>query len=130
MISIMRAGLQVMSNKYSRKNVQTQFKDADGDYCLAILRHKDGAISNIEGGWAYPKPMFRTALEIAGSSGLIEHPTGSSVPIGIYLKENDSSDKPSIAVPTSPLAEDPYSTEIKHFYDVLVNGVETACDCI
>ncbi|MBN8620858.1 MAG: gfo/Idh/MocA family oxidoreductase, partial [Anaerolineae bacterium] len=34
-------------------------------------------------------------------------------------------------VPRSPLIEDPYTTEIKHFYDVLVHGVEprvTAAD--
>lgn len=106
------------------KNTINRFTDADGDYSVAMLRHKNGALSNIEGGWAYPKPMFRTALEIAGSQGLIEHPDGSSVPMGVHLKSAASGDQPDIAVPLSPLAEDPYITEIKHFYDVLANGVE------
>jgi predicted dehydrogenase len=105
------------------KRAVKQFPEMDGDYSVVILRHKNNAISNIEGGWAYPKPMFRTALEIAGSEGLIEHPAGSSVPLGIYMKANDSSDQPDIAVPLSPLAEDPYVTEIKHFYQVLTEGI-------
>ena len=94
-----------------------------GDYAIAILKHKNGAISNVEGGWAYPPPMFRTALEIAGSGGLIEHPAGSSTPIALYLKQQDNGEVPAVALPRSPLAEDPYATEIKHFYDVLTKGV-------
>lgn len=106
------------------KSVANNFSDADGDYSVAILRHKNGALSHVEGGWAYPKPMFRTALEIAGSEGLIEHPYGSSIPLGVHLKATDSGDEPDIATPLSPLAEDPYVTEIKHFYEVLANGAE------
>ena len=90
------------------------------DYALAILRHKSGALSHVEGGWAYPKPMFRTALEIAGDRGLIEHPAESSIPLGIYLKQTDTTGGGAdIAVPSSPLDEDPYTTEIRHFYYIL-----------
>jgi predicted dehydrogenase len=105
------------------KRAMQQFPQMDGDYCVVMLRHKNNAISNIEGGWAYPRPMFRTALEIAGSAGLIEHPAGSSTPLGIYLKQNASGSQPDIAVPLSPLAEDPYVTEIRHFYRVLTEGI-------
>ncbi len=104
------------------RSVRSRQPDAPGDYCLAILRHRGGALSNIEGGWAYPPPLFRTALEIAGDAGLIEHPAGSSAPLGIHLGQAQSGDGPDIAVPTSPLAEDPYTTEIRHFYDVLTRG--------
>lgn len=97
--------------------------DQKDDYSLAILRHKNGAISHIEGGWAYPAPMFRTALEIAGDRGLIEHPADGSQPLGVFLKTQPSSDAPDIAVPSSPLAEDPYTTEIRHFYEVLTRGI-------
>jgi predicted dehydrogenase len=89
------------------------------DYALVILRHISGALSHVEGGWAYPAGMFRTALEIAGSGGLIEHPSGSSVPIQIHLAETGTAK--SADVPTSPLIEDPYVAEIKHFYDVIAN---------
>lgn len=100
------------------RNVASQFAEAPADYALAILTHQNGAISHVEGGWAYPVPMFRTALEIAGSHGLIEHPAASSTPLGFYLHQS-ASDSASIAVPTSPLSEDPYTAEIRHFYRVL-----------
>jgi predicted dehydrogenase len=104
------------------RSVRGREPGAGEDYALAILKHANGAISNIEGAWAYPAPMFRTALEIAGSGGLIEHPADSSTPIGIYKKAQAVGDVPEVGLPLSPLAEDPYTTEIKHFYDVLVNG--------
>lgn len=105
------------------KRAATRFEGIEGDHALVILRHENGALSHIEGGWAYPKPLFRTSLEIAGSHGLIEHPHGVSTPISIYLKQPDVGDAPSIAVPLSPLAEDPYTAEIKHFYRVLSEGI-------
>lgn len=99
-------------------------RDGSGDYALVTLRHASGAISHIEGGWAYPKPMFRTALEIAGSHGLIEHPANRNTPINVYLHERDASTSPDIAVPGSPLLpdDDPYKIEIRHFYDVLMGN--------
>jgi predicted dehydrogenase len=102
------------------KNVSSKNGPRGEDYGLAILKHKSGALSHIEGAWAYPKPMFRTALEIAGDRGLIEHPAGSSVPLEIFMKDNGAAgDEADIAVPGSPLAEDPFTTEMKHFYAVL-----------
>jgi len=103
------------------KNVSSKNGPDGEDYGLVILTHKNGALSHVEGGWAYPKPMFRTALEIAGDRGLIEHPAGSSVPLGIHMKSDASGDEADIAVPGSPLAEDPFTTEMKHFFAVL-NG--------
>jgi predicted dehydrogenase len=103
------------------KSVRSARPDAPGDYALAILRHRNGALSHIEGGWAYPPPMFRTSLEIAGDGGLIEHPVGSSVPLGIHLQQKAAGDSAEIAVPASLLLEDPYITEIKHFYYVLAH---------
>ncbi|MDX2140448.1 MAG: Gfo/Idh/MocA family oxidoreductase [Chloroflexota bacterium] len=98
---------------------------APEDYCLALLQHASGAISNIEGGWAYPPPLFRTALEIAGDAGLIEHPAGGSTPIGVHLKHKGGDVGADVGVPGSPLTEDPYTTEIKHFYDVLTGKLPT-----
>lgn len=105
------------------KNVAFRQKNAPGDYALAILRHKNGAISNIEGGWAYPPPMFRTGFEIAGDAGLIEHPADSSAPLGIYLRQSGSGDTADVGLPMSPLSEDPYTTQLQHFYDVLTGSV-------
>jgi myo-inositol 2-dehydrogenase/D-chiro-inositol 1-dehydrogenase len=66
--------------------------------------------------------MFRTALEIAGSDGLIEHPADVSQPLAFHMKEKASGNTPDVGLPRSPVHESPYATEIKHFYDVLVNG--------
>ncbi len=111
------------------RNVRRALPGEPRDYALVILRHTSGALSHVEGGWAYPPGMFRTALEIAGSGGLIEHPSGSSVPLQINLMETGKAK--ASGVPTSPLTEDPYVTEIKHFYDVIANDSEprvTAAD--
>ncbi|MCK6581009.1 MAG: Gfo/Idh/MocA family oxidoreductase [Anaerolineae bacterium] len=105
------------------RGVRAKRPDAPEDYALAILRHADGAISNIEGGWAYPPPMFRTALEIAGSGGLIEHPAGVSQPLAFYPKRKPGDNAPEVGLPGSPLHESPYTAEIRHFYDVLTKGV-------
>ncbi|MCA9908260.1 MAG: gfo/Idh/MocA family oxidoreductase, partial [Anaerolineae bacterium] len=105
------------------RSVRGRQPDAAEDYGIAILRHTSGAISNVEGGWAYPPPMFRTALEIAGSAGLIEHPADSSMPLSLHLKATGSGDVDAVGIPGSPLEESPYTTEIKHFYEVIANGV-------
>lgn len=101
------------------RNVRSNQAETMDDYCLAILKHKSGAISHVEGSWAYPPPLFRTALEIAGDGGLIEHPVGSSVPLEINLDQLPDGSRPNVGVPMSPLLDDPYVLEIQHFYDVL-----------
>lgn len=106
------------------KSLRGQNPNTNEDYALVMLKHTNGAISNVEGGWAYPKGMFRTAFEIAGDAGLIERPVDSSIPLGIYMKQKDAV-AADVMVPSSPLAEDEFLTQIKHFYDVLANGVES-----
>ncbi len=106
-------------------NVRSVTPDAPGDYALVMLQHTNGAITNIEGAWSYPPPMFLTGLEIAGSAGLIEHPAASSVTIGIHMMETEKTTGPDVAVSSSPLAESPYTAEIRHFYDVLTGATTT-----
>jgi predicted dehydrogenase len=101
------------------RSISTTFDNASIDHALAILSHKNGVLSHVEGGWSYPPPTFRTAFEIAGDRGLIEHPAESSAPVRVHAAETAASS--AVAVPRSPLDEDPYTTEIKHFYHVL-NG--------
>ncbi len=104
------------------KSLRGQHPEANEDYALVMLKHTNGAISNVEGGWAYAPGMFRTAFEIAGDAGLIEHPADSSKPIAVYMKQVQSG-VASAPIPTSPLAEDPYLTQLKHFHDVLTTGI-------
>lgn len=103
------------------KNISSARPEAPGDYALAILRHSSGAISNLEGAWAYPPPLFRTSLQIAGSRGLIDHPVDSAAPLHVSVMQEDG-ETPDIAVPASPLLEPPYTTQLKEFYDVLADG--------
>jgi predicted dehydrogenase len=52
---------------------------------------------------------------------LIEHPAEGSAPLDIHLKQ--ASDAADAGVPSSPLLEDPYTAEIRHFYDVIAHDV-------
>lgn len=109
--------------KVYARSIGTRFDDAPIDHALAILTHRSGVLSHIEGGWSYPPPTFRTSLEIAGDRGLIEHPAESSAPVRVHMAETTAAS--TVALPRSPLDEDPYTTEIKHFYHVLNGDIAT-----
>ncbi len=107
------------------KKISSSHADAIVDHGLAILTHENGTISHIEGSWAYPPPMWRTRFEIAGSNGWLSHDSHETAVTHLHLHQT-SSDAPDVALPNSPLAEDPYTTQIKSFYWHLAEGVETA----
>lgn len=92
---------------------------APGDHGLAILSHANGALSHIEGSWAYPPPTFRTQFEIAGSEGLLLHDSAATAPIGIFRQQAGGDDAGDVPVPASPLLENPYTTQLRAFYDHL-----------
>ncbi|NKQ36452.1 MAG: Gfo/Idh/MocA family oxidoreductase [Chloroflexi bacterium] len=102
------------------KNISGSFAGADVDHGLAILTHRSGAISHVEGSWAYPPPLFRTRLEIAGDNGLLQYSSDETVAIQLHLRPQGDETIPDVPLPGSPLNEDPYTTEIKAFYDCLV----------
>jgi len=91
-----------------------------GDYAQVLLRFRGGAIAHVEGGWAYPPGLFRTKIEVAGDGGLIEWTSDSTTPYIAHLKAGPG-EVPEVGLPLSPLAEDPYTAEIRHFYDAVVN---------
>lgn len=101
------------------KKITTANPNAPVDYGLAILKHRSGAISHISGSWAYPPPTFRTHLEIAGDGGLIEFDSADTAPI-LNLIAKPCSDSPDVGLPSSPVSENPYTTQIKEFYSVLL----------
>jgi predicted dehydrogenase len=86
------------------------------DHGLAILTHKNGAISHVEGSWAYPPPLFRTRLEIAGDNGWIQFDSEQMTAVKLHLHQQGG-DAPDVPIPGSPMLEDPYTTQIKAFYD-------------
>ena len=105
----------------SARRVTEAHPEAPIDYGLVILSHRSGALSHIAGAWAYPPPTFRTHLEIAGDRGLIEFDSDSTTPIqNLILKSGG--DAPDVALPSSPVSESPYTTQIKEFYSALADG--------
>jgi predicted dehydrogenase len=106
------------------KSVRTQDPKAPGDYALVTLGFDDGRMALIEGGWAYPPGYFRTSMDIAGSDGVIEWRSDDAVTIQPFLKPTGEKDVARVGVPSSILAEDPYTTEIKHAYNCIKNNKE------
>lgn len=88
------------------------------DHVLITLRFENGALGHVEGSWA-SKGAFRTALEIAGSEGLLEWDALEPTPLRTTLEQAEET-----KVPNSPLSseDDPYFLELKHFLEVLETG--------
>jgi predicted dehydrogenase len=107
------------------KKVTTGHPDASIDYGLVILKHRNGALSHITGAWAYPPPTFRTSIEISGDKGLITFDSDETTPIQHLIMQSGSGDSPDVALPSSPLRESPYTTQIKEFYKALTEGSPT-----
>jgi predicted dehydrogenase len=107
----------------SARRVTEHHLDAPVDYGLVILSHRSGALSHIAGAWAYPPPTFRTHLEIAGDRGLIEFDSDSTSPIQNLILKTGGVDAPDVALPSSPVSESPYTTQIKEFYSALTDGI-------
>ncbi len=103
------------------KSVRSKQRDAPGDYALVTLRFENGAIGHVEGGWAYPPPFFRTSMDIAGTDGLIEWTSDNSSTVQIHLMNPPKQDVAEVAVPIDLDVENPFSAEIGHFYDAVVN---------
>lgn len=106
----------------SAQRVTERHIEAPVDYGLVILSHLSGALSHISGAWAYPPPTFRTRLEIAGDRGLIEFDSDGTAPIQNLILRTGGSDSPDVGLPSSPVSESPYTTQIKEFYAALADG--------
>ena len=104
------------------KNIASAHPNAPVDHGLVILKHRSGAISHVEGSWAYPPPIFRTRIEIAGSDGWLEFDSDKSAAIDLHLHQQQN-DAPDVPLPGSPLSESPYTTQLKAFYNALLNNV-------
>ena len=103
------------------KKVTTGHPEAPIDYGLVLLTHRGGALSHVAGAWAYPPPTFRTHIEIAGDAGLIEFDSADSAP-SFNLIAATGSGAPDVGLPSSPVSESPYTTQLKEFYAALLGG--------
>ena len=106
----------------SARRVTEHHLEAPVDYGVVILRHRSGALSHIAGAWAYPPPTFRTHLEIAGDRGLIQFDSDGTAPIQHLILKTGGADAPDVALPSSPVSESPYTTQLKEFYRALADG--------
>jgi predicted dehydrogenase len=104
------------------KKISAGHPEATVDYGLAILKHQSGALSHIAGAWAYPPPTFRTRFEIAGDRGLLEFDSDDTAPIRTLIRKTGGGDAPDVGLPSSPVSESPYTTQIKEFYRTLTEG--------
>jgi myo-inositol 2-dehydrogenase / D-chiro-inositol 1-dehydrogenase len=112
----------------SARRVTELHPDAPVDYGLVILSHRSGALSHIAGAWAYPPPTFITRLEIAGDRGLIEFDSDGTAPIHNLILKAGGANAPDVALPSSPVSESPYTTQIKEFYRALAEGKPARVD--
>ena len=103
------------------QKVSHGFKDAPVDFGLVILKHRNGALSHVSGAWAYPPPTFRTGFEISGDGGMLGFDSDSTSPIRYLIQKADSG-SPDVGLPSSPVSESPYTSEIKEFYAALTDG--------
>ncbi|NMB55638.1 MAG: Gfo/Idh/MocA family oxidoreductase [Leptolinea sp.] len=102
------------------QKVSKKFKDSPVDYGLVILKHRNGALSHVSGAWAYPPPTFRTGFEISGDGGMIGFDSDATSPIRYLIQKPDNS-SPDVGLPSSPVSESPYTSEIKEFYAALTD---------
>lgn len=86
----------------------------------ATLSHQSGAISLIEGGWAAPEGVFRTSIDIAGTSGVIEWSSDAPAPLRQHGAPLPAQKQEGAALPA--LEGDPYAVQLWHAYDAMQHG--------
>jgi len=103
---------------YARLN---RAADGPGQYAQAILRFRDGPMALVEGGWAYPPGVFRTAIDISGTEGLIEWSSDEHAPVRSFLLHRPG-EAASVGLPVAGLSDDPYALELQHAYRCIRSG--------
>lgn len=91
------------------------------DYSLVTLRFQNGVIAHVEGSWSHES--FTMRFEIAGKKGIIEYDSSKDQPL-ISRSRNHLQGTTGVAVPESPLHENPYYRELRHYMDCLESGVQ------
>lgn len=99
------------------KTINEQHSELTTDHALVILEHKSGALTHVQGSWAFPPPEFHTSFEIAGSKGLLAFNSDESTPISLHIHNGGENEAGEVAIPKSPLSSTPYEMEIQAFYD-------------
>ncbi|MFC4455520.1 Gfo/Idh/MocA family oxidoreductase [Deinococcus sonorensis] len=89
-------------------------------YAQVMLSHHSGALSLVEGGWAYPDGLFRTSLDLSGDGGVIEWNSDAPPPLRVF----EPPGAPELAaLPALNPAQDPYAAELAHALHCLEYGL-------
>ncbi len=87
--------------------------NAKGDVVLATLRFENGAIAHLEGAWAYPKGIFRTGFDIAGTNGVLEWRSDDSSNVQSFLP-TVAAGIAAVGLPVLSGGANPYHLQIAH----------------
>ncbi|SMB79377.1 Gfo/Idh/MocA family protein [Deinococcus hopiensis] len=80
-------------------------------YAQAVLTHRSGASCLIEAGWAYPDGLFRTGIDLAGTSGLIEWSSDAAPPVQTFHPQKRG-EQQAVALPAVSPGTDPFVLEL------------------
>ena len=109
----LRWTLGEVSHLYARS---VGLQDGHGpDYALTTLTFDSGAVAHVESTWMDPSG-FRTAFEVAGSAGLIEHDSRQNAFVRTVTEGGASTDGGLVP------EDDPYYREIDGFVSALRHG--------
>jgi predicted dehydrogenase len=92
------------------------------DYALVTIRFKSGVIAHVEGTWANPAG-FDVKCEVAGDKGMLDYHNKKATPLMIARTKTEEQ-KPGMAIPESPTAQNPYFMELQHFIDCVETGAK------
>ncbi|MEU4999901.1 Gfo/Idh/MocA family oxidoreductase [Streptomyces sp. NPDC021622] len=85
----------------------------------AVLTHASGAVSHVTGLWGLADQRFRTTFRIAGADGLLRHDSTSVPGYRITAQGVRAANE---GIPSSPMTESPYLTELREFAASWVEG--------
>jgi UDP-N-acetylglucosamine 3-dehydrogenase len=83
------------------------------DYDLLTIRFKNGVIAHVEGSWAHEG--FSMTFEIAGDKGIIDYNSSKETPLFLRAQSTKEATSGGVAVPESPMRNNPYFYELEHF---------------
>lgn len=102
-----------------------------GPHAYVMLTHASGALTHCEGSWRMPQPEFHTSFEIGGSRELITFDSAESSALVPHLappRGEPAGAGPEVPVAASPVAEDPYTRELRAFRDAVAAGQQPPVD--
>lgn len=94
-------------------------KGSGPDYALSTLQFQSGAIAHVESTWMDPSG-FRTAFEVAGSGGIIEHDSRNTPTLRTHIATESGCQTQTEANYTG--TDDPYYQELRAFIEALAKG--------